>query len=189
MALVLIRAVADFAEPFEEYGAAECILLLTRVEADVAATTQLRILQPLQRKESPFQLCQFAQREGQTVLPGRRPRACAGSPAGFDRHCEAEHFEPLIGDDANIDAARHQRSELGSCPAIDRVAFLPVANTRDNAEAQQAAAHGKHMIRKAHGVRVVLINDKAALVIEQSVEDMGRLVSGRGDHLGVKGPN
>ena len=66
MALVLIGTVADFAK-VEEYGTAEGILLLTLVEADVAATTQLRILQPLQRKESPFQLSQFAQREGQTA--------------------------------------------------------------------------------------------------------------------------
>ena len=48
MALVLIGAVADFAEPVEEYGAAECILLLTLVEADVATTTQLGVLQDLQ---------------------------------------------------------------------------------------------------------------------------------------------
>ena len=46
MALVLIGAVADFAESVEEYGAAERILLLTLVEADVATTTQLGVLQP-----------------------------------------------------------------------------------------------------------------------------------------------
>ena len=46
MALVLIGAVADFAESVEEYGVAERILLLTLVEADVATTTQLGVLQP-----------------------------------------------------------------------------------------------------------------------------------------------
>jgi hypothetical protein len=56
MALVLVGAVADFAEPVEEYGAAERILLLPLVEADVATTTQFGVLQPLKRKESPFQL-------------------------------------------------------------------------------------------------------------------------------------
>ena len=30
-------------------------------KADVATTTQLGVLQPLKRKESPFQLSQFAQ--------------------------------------------------------------------------------------------------------------------------------
>jgi hypothetical protein len=45
-------------------------LLLTLVEADVARTTQLGVLQPLERKESPFQLSQFAQRERQAVLAG-----------------------------------------------------------------------------------------------------------------------
>ena len=42
----------------------------SQLEADVATTTQLGVLQPLKRKESPFQLSQFAQREGQAVLPG-----------------------------------------------------------------------------------------------------------------------
>ena len=46
MALVLVGAFADFAESVEEYGAAERILLLTLVEADVATTTQLGVLQP-----------------------------------------------------------------------------------------------------------------------------------------------
>ena len=63
MALVLIGAVANFAESLEENGAAERILLLPLVEADMATTTQLGVLQPLERKESPFQLSQFAQRE------------------------------------------------------------------------------------------------------------------------------
>ena len=39
MALVLIGAITNFAEPVEEYRPAECILLLTLVEADVATTT------------------------------------------------------------------------------------------------------------------------------------------------------
>ena len=47
MELVLIGPVADFSEPVEEYGAAERILLLTLVEADVATTTQFRVLQPI----------------------------------------------------------------------------------------------------------------------------------------------
>jgi hypothetical protein len=70
VALVLVRAVADFAESVEEYGAAERILLLTLVEADVATPPPLGVLQPLERKESPFQLAQFAQRERQAVLAG-----------------------------------------------------------------------------------------------------------------------
>ena len=44
MALVLIGAVADFAEPVEEYGTAERILLLALIEADLAAATQLGVL-------------------------------------------------------------------------------------------------------------------------------------------------
>jgi len=39
--------VGHFAESVEEYGAAERILLLTLVEADVATTTQLGVLNVL----------------------------------------------------------------------------------------------------------------------------------------------
>ena len=47
MALVLIRAVADFTEAVKEYGPAEGILLLAFIETDIATTTQLGVLQPL----------------------------------------------------------------------------------------------------------------------------------------------
>ena len=58
MELVLIGAIANFAEAVEEYGAAKRILLLTLIEADVATATQFWVLQPLERKESPFQFSQ-----------------------------------------------------------------------------------------------------------------------------------
>ena len=54
--------------------------------------------------------------------------------------------------------------------------FLQVANARRKAEAQQTA-HGKDMIGEAAGVGVVFVNDKAALVIKQSVEDAQRVVA------------
>ena len=194
MALVLIGAVADFAEPVEENSAAERILLLTLVEADVAATAQLGVLQPLERKESPFQLSQFAQRERQAVLPGIGRELAqdhrSGDRSRFDRQGEAQQFEPMIANDAKIDGACHRRSEIGRyghAGQYIKSLFLQVANAPRKAEAQQTA-HGKDMIGEAAGVGVVLVNDEAALVIKQSVEDIGRLVSGRGDHLGVKGP-
>ena len=57
--LILIGAVADFTEPVEEHRSAKRILLLTLVEPDVAATTQLGILQPLQREQCTFQFAEF----------------------------------------------------------------------------------------------------------------------------------
>src|SRR5712691_12574378 len=98
----------------------------------------------------------------------------------------------MIAYDAKIDGTRHQRSELGrhrhARQYIESL-FLQVADARRKAEAQQPA-HGEDVIREAAGVGVVLVNDEATLVTEQSVEDIGRLVSvsGRGDHVGVKGP-
>ena len=44
------------------------------------------------------------------------------------------------------------------------------------------------MIRKAPGIGVMLVNHQAALMIEQSVEDMGRFASGRGNYLRVVRP-
>src|SRR5262249_43525668 len=46
----------------------------------------------------------------------------------------------------------------------------------------------KTKIRETSGIGVMLVDDKAALVIKQSVENVGRFVSGRSDHLGVIGP-
>src|SRR3954449_11140390 len=75
------------------------------------------ILQPLQRKESPFQLSQFAQREGQTVLPGLGCELAqdhrGGDRSGFDGHCESQKSNPMISNDANIDGTRHEGRELG----------------------------------------------------------------------------
>ena len=183
MALVLIGAVADFAEAVEEYGAAERILLLTLVEADVASTAQLGVLQPLERKEGRFQLSQFAQGERQAVLAGIGRELAqdhrGGDCSRFDRQGEAQQFEPMIANDAKIDSARRQRSELGrhghARQYIESL-FLQVANARRKAEAQQTA-HGKDMIGEAPGVGVVLVNDEAAPVIKQSVEDIRRFVS------------
>ncbi len=52
VALFFIGAVADFAEPVEEYGVAERILLLNLFESDVAATAQFGVLQVLYRVRS-----------------------------------------------------------------------------------------------------------------------------------------
>ena len=96
----------------------------------------------------------------------------------------------MIANDAKIDGARSQRSKLGrhghARQYIESL-FLQVANARRKAEAQQTA-HGKDVIGEAPGVGIVLVNDEAALVIEQSVEDIRHLVDGGGDHLGVKRP-
>ena len=127
----------------------------------------------LERKESPFQLSQFAQRERQAVLAGIGRELAqdhrGGDCSRFDRQGEAQQFEPMIANDAKIDGARRQRSELGrhghARQCIESL-FLQVANARRKAEAQQTA-HGKDMIGEAPGVGVVLVNDKAALVIKQ----------------------
>ena len=117
VALVRRGAVADCAEPVEEDGAAERILLLPLVEAAVATAPQVGILQPVERKESPFQLSQFAAREGQTVLPGIGRELAEDHRSGdrslCDRQGEAQQVDPWVTEDADIEGARHQRSALG----------------------------------------------------------------------------
>jgi hypothetical protein len=59
VALVFIGAIPDFAKPVEEHRSAKGILLLGLVETDMATATQFRVLQPLQREQSPFQFPEF----------------------------------------------------------------------------------------------------------------------------------
>jgi hypothetical protein len=149
----------------------------------VTTTTQLGVLQPLERKESPFQLFPVRAARAPGRSGGDIGRELAqdhrgGDCSRFDRQGEAQQFEPMIANDAKIDGARRQPSELGrhghARQYIESL-FLQVANARRSGS--PAAAHGKDMIGEAAGVGVVFVNDKAALVIKQSVEDIGRLVN------------
>ncbi len=76
----------------------------------MAATTQFGVLQPLERKECPFQFAKFTQRERQAVLPGigrefaQNHRRC--DRPRFNRHGEAQQFEPMIAYDAKIGGTR-----------------------------------------------------------------------------------
>jgi hypothetical protein len=67
--LVLIRTVADFAEPIEEHCATERVLLLAFIEADVAAAPQFWVLQPIQREQGSLELAELAQCLSESVLP------------------------------------------------------------------------------------------------------------------------
>ncbi len=59
--MVLIGKITDFTEPVEEHRSAKRILVLTLVEPDVATSTQLRILEPLEREQRAFELAEFIQ--------------------------------------------------------------------------------------------------------------------------------
>ena len=96
----------------------------------------------LERKESPFQLSQFAQGERQAVLAGIGRELAqdhrGGDCSRFDRQGESQQFEPMIANDTKIDGARSQPSELGrhghARQYIESL-FLQVANARRKAEA------------------------------------------------------
>lgn len=46
----------------------------------------------------------------------------------------------------------------------------------------------KDMVAETARIRIVLANNEAAFMIEQSVQNMGRFAGGRRDHLGVIRP-
>src|ERR1035437_9621280 len=115
MALVFIRPVSDLAETIEEYSTAKRILLLAFVETYVTAPAQLGVLKPIKGKKCTFQLAKFTECECETVLPGIGRQLAqdhrGGDRSRFDRHGNAEQFEPMIADSAEIDGAGHERGE------------------------------------------------------------------------------
>jgi hypothetical protein len=68
--LVLVGAVADFAQPMNEDGTRQAIACLALVELAVRVAAQLRVLNPIEREQSAFQPAELAQRRGDAVLPG-----------------------------------------------------------------------------------------------------------------------
>ena len=116
MALVFIGPVADLAETIEEYGTAKRILLLALVESNLTAPAKVGVLEPIKGKKCTFQLAEFTKCVCEAVLAGigrQLAQDHRGSDCScFDRHGEAEQFEPVIADSAEIDGAGHERGEL-----------------------------------------------------------------------------
>ena len=79
VALLLKAAVADFAQPIEEYGAGQRVAGLALVQPSVDAATQLHALQPVQNEQRALDVPQLAQSHGQTRFGAGNCRACATS--------------------------------------------------------------------------------------------------------------
>src|SRR6266851_5280624 len=94
----------------------------------------------------------------------------------------------MRGDDTNVDDAGHQQGELGwHLHARQDVEpfVLEITDPRREQKAEQTT-HRKYVIRESAGVGVMLVDDEAALVIKQTVKNVGRLIGRRGDDLGMK---
>ena len=88
MALVLLRAIAQFAQPVEEHRPGQCVFHLALIEPDVDASPQLDAADVLEQERRPFNLAKFSQCDGQTVFDAgsgtRRP------PAVYSENCICE---------------------------------------------------------------------------------------------------
>lgn len=62
--------------------------------------------------------------------------------------------------------------------------IFDIPQSRGKLEAQQVAK-GEHVVGGAARIGVMLLDPKAALVVQQAIEDIRRLARGRGDDLGV----
>ena len=75
--LVLVGAVADFAEPMDEDRPRQAVAGLALVEFLAGRAAQFGILDPVEREQRALQPSQLAQRRGDAVLPRDRRRAGA----------------------------------------------------------------------------------------------------------------
>src|SRR5208282_6656318 len=69
MALVLVRAVAQFAQPVEEHRPCQGVSRLALIESNVDAAPQFDAADVLEQEQRPFNFAEFAQGYGQPVLP------------------------------------------------------------------------------------------------------------------------
>ena len=63
-------------------------------------------------------------------------------------------------------------------------AILDIPQSRGKAETQHVAK-AEHVVSRAARIGVMLLDPKAALMVQQAIEDMRRLARGRGDDLGM----
>lgn len=94
IALVFVGALADFTEPVEEHGAAECILLFTFIEPDVTATTQLDIFRSLMAALAEFERDLLRERVRSGIAAARRRGVVFGRQRG--QRVKADRFATRV---------------------------------------------------------------------------------------------
>ena len=96
MPLVLVRAVSQFAQPVEEYRPGQGVSGFALIQPDVNAPPQFDAADVLQQEQRPFDLAEFPQAHGQTVLTRVRPEFAQHKRcryrALFDRCGKPEDF-------------------------------------------------------------------------------------------------
>src|SRR5208337_4274060 len=164
--LVFERTIAQLAEAVEKDRPRERVARFALVEAETGAPTQLGIAVPAEHEERSFYSADVPQGDRQSVLSwisGQLFQHGRGlDRARSNRRREAKDFAPVGGDVIGVDKPANERSE----------------NWRRNRAAE-------HVVGRPTRIGVMLLDPKAALVVQQAIEDMRRLARGRGNNLGM----
>jgi len=158
----------------------------------VHATTQLDTLQPVEDKQRALDPAQLPQGHGQAVLTwiaaqlAQHQRGSDG--ALFDRRGQTQNLVPVSADVLNVQrAADHwaQRRVVLYALRDIQFGFAQVADARGKTKAQQMH-QGEDMIGEASRVGVVLLDPQIRLVIQQTIEHIGRIPHSDIHHSGTE---
>ena len=156
------------------------------------AAAQFDALQPVEDEQRALNTAQLAQRDGQAVLA----RVAAELPehqrgrhrALLDRGGQPQDFVPMGADVLDVERATDHRLErvIGGVALRNvELGVAQVAYTRREAEAQEVHQR-EDVIGETCRVGVVLLDAQVGFVVQQAVEDVGRIAHTDVDHLGVE---
>src|SRR5271165_1044063 len=164
----------------EEHGPGKRVAGLALVQSGVRAAAQRRVGDPVEREQGPLDAADFPQRLGQGILPGigRQPahqrRRRDGSGPG--RRREAQHFSPVLFDDAQIDHAadhRLQNAVVGAGVSDIEAAIGKITDARREPESKQMT-ETEDLFGHAACVGVMFLDSERSLVMKKAVENVQR---------------
>ncbi len=186
--LVLEPAIAQLAELVEEQCARKRVARFPLVQPCLGASAQIDILQPVEHEDRAFKPPDLAQRQRQAILPriGREPaQHCRGRDgSGSDRRGEPQQFVPMRGCVVVCDRIADHAGEQRPCLLTGQqmqAALLYITQAWREAVAEERH-QPEYMVGRAACVGVMLLDRQPGLVVQQTVEDIGGLARGRGDH-------
>lgn len=169
------------------------VVSFTFVQTDLGATLQGKIEQPIEGEQRAFDPSDLPPCPSKRVPPrvsGQLSEILAGNnDTGSHRRSGPKHVRPAIRDEFFVERSsdeisnrvRRRRRRRRRIEGIEPI-VVKAANTRRETESEHST-DGKDMIREAAGIREVLLDFEAAVVKEETVDDVGRFVRRRPDPL------
>ena len=189
--MVFERTIAQLAEAVEKDRPRERVARFALVEAETGAPTQFGIAVPAEHEQRSFYPADVPQGDRQSVLSwisGQLLQHGRGlDRARSDRRRETKDFAPIGLDVIGVDKPADKRGENGrrnSAGEQVQSAIFDIPQSRGKAEAQHVAK-AEHVVSRPARIGVMFLDPKAALVVQQAIEDVRRLARGRGDNLGM----